>query len=482
VGAATVDLARQVVSRDGRETRLRPRTADVLAHLVAHAGMVVPKQALIDAVWGGTAVTDDSLVQCLVEIRRALGPGQDLVRTVRGRGYLLDLPGPDRRPAAAAATLAAHPAATAAPPLPSTEAPTGLRRRFVAMTVLAAAVVLVTVAGLGPRVAPTRRVGPSETLNDGARQAVADGLALLRESRAQVDLERARQRFERAITLDPGYAPGHAALANILVLLSGFGVEPPMRVLPRAGAAARRAVSLDATLAAGWQALAHVQTQWEWDWEGAERSYRRAIALDPTGPFNMIYAHLLAGTGRLDAAVAESDRWQMPTPDAPVRLASNCIVKYLARRYEAALAACDAALAEAPDRSLPQVWRALTLSALDRHEAAMQAAIASRQAMSFTPTWVVGYVHARAGRLDQAREVVAAIEAQAAATYVPPVDLALLHAAIGDRDRALDWLERGHRERGRWLELMAVLPPADPLRDQPRFKHLLRSMRLPDRS
>jgi DNA-binding winged helix-turn-helix (wHTH) protein len=235
VGAATVDLARQVVYRDGHETRLRPRTADVLTYLVAHAGAVVTKQAIIDAVWGGVAVTNDSLVQCLVEIRRALGPDHDVIRTVRGRGYLLELPA---------------------------------------------------------------------------------GTALAADAR---------------------------------------------------------------------QGAAHF-------------------------------------------------------------------------------------------------WRALALPGLGDQQAAMAAAIASRQAVAFTPTWLVGYLHAQAGRRDEAREVLRAVEAHAAATYVPAVDLALLYAAAGEHAHALDTLERGHRERGRWFELLAVLPPADPLRAEPRFKSLLRALRLPDRS
>lgn len=194
LGTSTVDLARQAVSRDGQETRLRPRTADVLSYLVAHAGTVVTNQALLAAVWGGVAVTDDSLVQCLVEVRRALGPDQDVVRTIRGRGYLLDLPAGER-PAAV----------TAAAPVPAPAAPpdTGAPRRwpFAAVTALAGAAVLAFVAGLGERVTPVAAVGPSETLNDGARQAVTAGL-LLSSPRAQVDQQRARQLFERGIALD----------------------------------------------------------------------------------------------------------------------------------------------------------------------------------------------------------------------------------------------------------------------------------------
>ena len=86
----TLDTRRQLLIRGGEPIRLRPRTYDVLAFLATHAGRLVPKRELMDAVWGDVAVTDDSLVQCLMEIRRALGGAQDAVKTVRGRGYLLD--------------------------------------------------------------------------------------------------------------------------------------------------------------------------------------------------------------------------------------------------------------------------------------------------------------------------------------------------------------------------------------------------------
>jgi TolB-like protein/DNA-binding winged helix-turn-helix (wHTH) protein/Flp pilus assembly protein TadD len=86
----TLDTRRQLLVRGNQPIRLRPRTYDVLAFLATHAGRLVPKHELMTAVWGDVAVTDDSLVQCLMEIRRALGAAHDAVKTVRGRGYLLD--------------------------------------------------------------------------------------------------------------------------------------------------------------------------------------------------------------------------------------------------------------------------------------------------------------------------------------------------------------------------------------------------------
>ena len=86
----TLDMRRQLLVRGTDEIRLRSRSFDVLSYLVRNAGRLVAKQELMDAVWGDVAVTDDSLVQCLVEIRRELGEAEDRLKTVRGRGYLLD--------------------------------------------------------------------------------------------------------------------------------------------------------------------------------------------------------------------------------------------------------------------------------------------------------------------------------------------------------------------------------------------------------
>lgn len=480
LGGSTFDPARYAVVGPAGETRLRPRSADVLRYLVTHAGRVVTKQEILDAVWADVAVTDDSLVQCLIEIRRALGPDQALVRTVRGRGYLLEASGvvalgdtapavPDRE-----AAIAAAPGAR-----PGRASPAGRPlARWSALTLAAA--VVVALAVLGTRSQPAIRRAVTDTLVPEARQALDEGQAIMGRSRAQIDLERARQLFARAVTLDGGYAAAHAALGNALVLLSGFGVHPPLDLLPQAAEAARRAVVLDPTLAAGWQALAHVQTQGEWDWAGAEQSYRRAMALDPSAPMNLIFAHLLVGIGRIDDAVAESDRLLALAPGDPFRLGSNCIVKYFARRADAAIDACDRALAVNPSYSLAHFWRALALSYVGRHDDAMAAALASRRGIAFEPTWLVGYVHARAGRLAEAREVLTALETRATRTYTPSIDIAFLHAAVGDIPGGLDWLERSHREHGRWMELVAVHPAADPLRAEPRFRAVLRALRLPE--
>ncbi len=102
-GGFTLDPARAALLRNGEEIPLRQRTFDVLIHLVRNSGRLVSKQELFEALWRDVAVTDDSLVQCLVEIRKALGDEQHRVRTVRGRGYLFEADATDRSEATARA-------------------------------------------------------------------------------------------------------------------------------------------------------------------------------------------------------------------------------------------------------------------------------------------------------------------------------------------------------------------------------------------
>src|SRR5262249_34699172 len=88
--ACTLDIRRQLLFRGTESLRLRPRTYDALLHLARNPGRLISKQELMDVVWKDVAVTDDSLVQCLMEIRRALGDAEDVIETVRGRGYLFN--------------------------------------------------------------------------------------------------------------------------------------------------------------------------------------------------------------------------------------------------------------------------------------------------------------------------------------------------------------------------------------------------------
>ena len=127
--------------KDGKTVALRPQSVDVLRVLAAHAGTVVSKDSLLEEVWGDIAVTDDSLTQCIADIRRALGPqGAKALRTIPKKGYLLEK------------SAEAHPATD-----DKTEAPVAQRRRGALAAALALIVIaVVAVLWIGPRTPPPR--------------------------------------------------------------------------------------------------------------------------------------------------------------------------------------------------------------------------------------------------------------------------------------------------------------------------------------
>ena len=351
-GRFVLDLARGALLRDGTEVRLRAKSLDVLAYLVRHAGRLIAKQELIEAVWPDVAVTDDSLVQCLVEIRRALGDDQAWIHTARAAatdsmatsGRWWTARHCRRLPSAAPGRL---PTVVAAPS----------RGRAWLLAVASSSMLAVAAAAW----AFWGRAPASSPRTAEARLAYEEGERSV-ERRTRESLGQAIAAYERAIALDPTFAPGHAGLADTLVVQGVFGGARPDDSYPRAREAALRAVELDPTLAEGHVALGHVQVQWDRDWRGAERSYRRALALDPNAPrARMLYALFLGAMGRVDESLQESRIAASLRPESATVGAVRAIVLFGARRSEEAIEQGRRTIGLDPAFSLVHFWQALAL-------------------------------------------------------------------------------------------------------------------------
>ena len=469
-GRFVLDSGRGALLRDGAEVRLRAKSLDVLAHLVRHAGRLVAKQELIEAVWPGVAVTDDSLVQCLVEIRRALGDDQAWIHTARGRGYRFD---GDVRPLVHSEALPAAPDRGSRTSDGVAAAPRGRTWLLAVAVVGMLAVAVAASAFWGRAPAPSPRTAEARLAYEEGERSV--------ERRTRESLGQAIAAYERAIALDPTFAPGHAGLADTLVVQGVFGGARPDDSYPRAREAALRAVELDPTLAEGHVALGHVQVQWDRDWRGAERSYRRALALDPSAPrAHMLYALFLGAMGRVDESMQESRIAVSLRPESATVGAFRAIVLFNARRSEEAIEQGRRTAALDPAFSLVHFWQALALADVGRFDEAMTEALASRTGVGNLPVPAVGYIHGRAGRPAEALEVLRALEAaRARSIYVPATDLALVAVGMGDREAALTWLERAYDEHAHWMGWMRSFPPFDPLREEPRFKAIVAKMTFP---
>jgi serine/threonine-protein kinase len=299
--------------------------------------------------------------------------------------------------------------------------------------------------------------------------------------RTEADLERALTYFRRALDHDPTFAPAYAGIGDAYVQLGGaaYAYRRPADTYPPARAAAERALQLDSTLADAHVTLAQVAGAYEWDWARAERSFRTAIALDPTYPTaHHLYSVLLVSVGRTEEALREAERARELDPLTPVITGNAARVAYFARRYDDAVAGYRTTLALGLSGGWAHVGIAMARAAQGQYGPALTELDSVRTSFGGLTEAVRGYIHARAGRREDAQQVLAVLVRRSRAEYVPPLYLAILHGALGDPDAAFASLERAVRERDGMLRFAKVEPMLDPVRGDARFGALVRRIGL----
>ena len=286
--------------------------------------------------------------------------------------------------------------------------------------------------------------------------------------------------FEEAVRLDPMHAPAHAGIADSCIVDGGryLGISPK-KAYTRARAAAERAVALDDDLAEAHTSLAAVMTDYDWDWKGADREYRRAIELNPNYvTAHSWYAEQLSRMGRHDEAVAEA---RVARELDPLSLASSMIVAWIlffARRYDEALEQGRQTLDLDPNYATVYRIMGWAHEETGDYEAAIAAHRKAAELTNQSPNFKVqlGRAYALAGRHEEAREILDEMVQAAEQSYISSFDLAVIHTALDEKDRAFEWLEKAYSERADHLPYLKVNPRLDPLRADPRFEELLRRM------
>ncbi|HEV8632273.1 MAG TPA: protein kinase [Thermoanaerobaculia bacterium] len=284
--------------------------------------------------------------------------------------------------------------------------------------------------------------------------------------------------FEQAIELDPGYAQAWAGLADSYALLghSIFDVLPTNEAMPRAKAAALRALELDPGLAAPHAALGWVRMHYDWDWVGAERDFQRAIELDPRhATTHHWYSFLLSVLARADEAIEQSRRaWELD----PLSLIVNANVAqppYYCRQFGTTAATARRLVELEPTFPVGHYWLGLAHAGQGDWDQALPSLRSFLDLFGATTrgmAWV-GLALARTGDVAGAAGVLGELEALAARQPVPGYHLALVQLGLDRRDAALASLERACDERCDALAYLAVDPLLDPLRGEPRFDRLL---------
>ena len=289
--------------------------------------------------------------------------------------------------------------------------------------------------------------------------------------------------FEQAIALDPNYALAYTGLADCYALHVDYRSVPVMEGFEAAKAYARKAIALDDTLAEAHASLAWSLFIFDWNWDEAEREFRRAIDLDARyATAHQWYAFLLAAKGATGEALVESHTAVELDPGSTSarRSLGNCY--YYARRWDQAVHHFERGVAMNPTAEETYRMWGLTLAVAGRAAEAipiLRETAAMPQAGTYTQA-SLGYALARAGQLDEARAIYDALLARVeSGGYVSPVAFATILIGLGDVEHAVDWTERAFADRRGWLVYLNVNPLLDPLRGNPRFDALVRRMNMP---
>ena len=295
--------------------------------------------------------------------------------------------------------------------------------------------------------------------------------------RTAVGFTRAIECFESAIQTDPDFALAHAGIADCYAVLSFYDAGPTIQFHQRAKHAAATALALDDTLAEAHVSLGHILLNYDWDWRAAEKELQLGIALAPSSSeAHHVYANYLSTIGRMEDSIQE---FQRSLEYDPVSLPVNAglgVTLYFARQYEDAVRQLRKTL-ELDERYAP-AYAFLAWTHSERGlDAEAIAASESALALMDAP-WILaslGLAYARAGRTNDARQVLTTLVERAAHQYVSPYDLAVLNAALGGRERALALLEAAYSERSVMLVWGLLRDPRlDSLRGEPAFVDLVR--------
>jgi len=299
--------------------------------------------------------------------------------------------------------------------------------------------------------------------------------------RTDKDVKRGLEYFNQAIERDPCYALAYAGLADSYALDVDYRAIPVAASYGRAKEYARKALQLDESLPSAHASLAWSLFVFDWDWDGADREFRRAIELNPRySSAHQWYAFLLASRGEHDAALREGlTALELDPASVSARRGVGWLAFY-ARRYGQALDHLARAIEMNP--MAVESYRILgtTLGMQGQWaeaERILRDALPLPGAGAYTQA-TLGWVLAGAGKRAESEQQLRELERVAQNSYVSPVAFAIVHVGLGNVDRALDWAERAYDERRGWLAYFKVNPMLDALRPNARFQALLQKMRL----
>jgi serine/threonine-protein kinase len=326
-----------------------------------------------------------------------------------------------------------------------------------------------------------QRLTKRYTDNPEAYQLYLKGLYYFNK-RSPEGLQKALDHLNRAVDADPAYALAYAGLADSYSGMSFFNIVPPSAAMPKAKAAAAKALEIDSSLAEAHISLGYASFTYDWDWAAATSHFNRALALNREAVLNhSYYAFYLTVAGRLEEAVSVARRALERDPVSASLSHALAVQWVLSRHLDEGIdesrrtIELDPAFAPAHD----VLGMALATKGMYREASTeIEKAVALTRGGAI-PTADLGYVRARLGQRDDARQILRQLANASKERYTPAMAFAIVHVGLGENDQALNWLEKAAEERFNRLAYLRREPTWDPLASDPRFVDLLRRINLP---
>jgi tetratricopeptide (TPR) repeat protein len=299
--------------------------------------------------------------------------------------------------------------------------------------------------------------------------------------RTKDELERAIEAYQQGIKLDPNFALAYVGLAESYVVMPSFPYMSPKQAFPQAKAAIAKALELDPELPEAHTISGMIAALYDWNWAEAEREFKRSLELDPSLALTHYrYAWTyLSPLGRHDEAIAEMQRATEIEPLSLIQGANFAGVYLYARQFDRAVEQAKKTYDLDPAFFGAQNWLCHSYDAKGMYPESL--AISEKTLGATFPLLApMGYAYAKTGRRREAEEVINRLKEREKTSYIINYWVAVIYAALEEKDAAFAELEKAYQARDWFLPRLKTDPFMDNLRDDPRFKDLLKRLNLPE--
>lgn len=500
-GPFETDLLAAQTRKHGIRIKLGGQPAAILVALLERPGEVVSREELRERLWKENTFVEfeNGLNSATRKLRNALGDSANTplyIETVPRLGYRFIAP---VQVVSSPTAGVESPAADDNPAASPVGEPAG-RRRWLPFLLISIVLMVASGAYFARSSTATRRQPPGAThprrgamdgrVAESSSIALSPGFAKAQDlylkgmyfwnQRNVAGFQQAIEWFQQATAIDPNYALAYANLANSYTLLTAYSSAPGALYMAPARAAAARALQLDPNLAEAHTAMALVVENYDWDWDHAEREYRRAIELNPDyATAHEWYAELLMWQGRFGEALRESAKAQQLDPLSLIVATDRGAIFYYSRHYDRAIDQLQSVLRRDPnfERAIGIILYAYVQKGM--FSKALAEADVMRRSYGDGPWYWsnLAYVYGRAGQPQRAQRELEKLQNLSQHGQLSPEFMVWAHLGLGDKEEAFADLESSYGEHYN-LTNLKVEPAFDQLRTDPRFQDLLRRINL----